>query len=615
MELLELDRPSTEVVAGVARRAGRFRRWVRAALKPLFVVGIAGLLAVSLTVTTTQNAEANPLLIPPVIFTGSTIMTLGEVTGATALLGPVGWGLLGVAAVGAGLYYTQDYWLPYVNGTFGQPDPVQTQPTTTAKNKQTVALLSRSPDGNTFALSVTSVSPPTTAWYAYYGVIGKCKKTADNSIGYMHSGGYYALAANQNVNGTPTLTPCPLGYTTIGYMIAGGAQSERGSFTPNLSTTQGTAPARFDDSWGGGFGYATKNVITGGSWDANSPAAFDPNDAAVTYKTSVECIKADGTKFTLIAESTGDQKGVKVPSCAAAEAGAHGTGKIKVEGTPPGSTTPQTLLDRAAATATPSDYPLCSPAKAGPGCTLSVWIDGKECVVGNWDCTHWKEIDQTRVQCKFGPYAGLAVSSCNPLERAYEEGGVPATEANTDGNTATRADIDPNGSTVPKNSTGTGTGTSTVPLTGTNPGTQPGTDPANCLATGWSWDPVSWVMVPVQCATQWAFVPPRARIDTDIDFVRPKLEARGIQPFITPFMTNFGNLGGSGCMGPAISLASIHINQTLYPFNACTEPLAPIATGVNAFFSLSIILQGGMSCIRGVAAAFGFNWGFGEKEE
>lgn len=597
MELLELERPPT-----VSRRPGRLRRWVRKALKPLIIVGIAGTLAVSLTVTTTQKAEANPLLIPPVIFTGSTIMTMGEVAGVTAMIGPIGWAVLGVAAVGAGLYVTKDYWLPYVTGDFGKSKDVAPAPTgslmepglqyqhdvngkplVTTPNYRTVVSLNYTGTKGSVWVDVAAIihcKTPTGAVYT------KTDQLSSPQLG---------TSAPFVRQGDATFY-CDSAYDVSDGWIIGPPGGGSG-----LTRTQNSRPG-------------PEQTIKGGVFADGAPT-FDAQSPDVKYKTTVECIRADGTKFSLTAESTGDQKGFKVPSCAAAEPGAHGTGKMTVTGTPPGSTVGETLLDRPAAAAAPGDYPMCSPAKPGPGCALAVWVDGKECVVGNWNCAHWKEIDQTRVQCNYGPYVGIPVNSCNPLERAYEEGGVPATQENTDGNPATRSDTDPNGNTVPKNSTGTGTGTSTFPSAGTNPGTQPGTDPGNCLATGWSWDPVSWVMVPVQCATQWAFVPPRARIDTDIDLIRPKLEARGIEPFITPFMANFGNLGGSGCQGPAISLASIHINQTLYPFNACNEPLAPIATGVNAFFSLSIILQGGMSCIRGVAAAFGFNWGFGSKEE
>ena len=123
--------------------------------------------------------------------------------------------------------------------------------------------------------------------------------------------------------------------------------------------------------------------------------------------------------------------------------------------------------------------------------------------------------------------------------------------------------------------------------------------------------PGSWSLC--SAPLQWAFGPPRTSIDADINVLKPKLETRGIGPLITPFMANFTGFSGNGCKGPAIDLSSIHLARTIYPFDACQAPLANIASGVNAFFSLAIVVQGGMSCIRGVASGFGFDWGLGNK--
>lgn len=585
---------AVEVERVAPRRVPRWRRWLRRALKPLVVAGIAGTLALSLTVTTTQDAQANPLLLPPVIFTGASIMTMGEVAGATALLGPIGWGILGAAAVGAGLYYTKDYWLPYVTGDFGKPKGDDEGTVTNGFVQARAGLVAEPPTPTMtgksgLQLNVTYATPPRTGTWTI-DVAMVCKRP-DGSLYSKSMQGNYSYAAT---------TAARFDCNELYEVVQEGQIGAVCSLTVTYTTTHCTSLSPY---------YGPTNVV---SWGVKSKP-FDPESPDVKYKTTVECVRADGTKFSLDAESTGDQKGFKVPSCAAVEAGSHGTGKMTVVGTPPGSSTGETILDRPAATASPSDYPLCSPAKPGPGCALSVWVDGKECVVGNWNCAHWKEIDQTRVQCNFGPYVGVPVNSCNPLERAYEEGGVPATESNTDGNPSTRSDTDPNGNTVPKNSTGTGTGT--IPQTGVNPGVDgvPGESGENCLATGWSWNPVSWVMVPTQCALQWAFVPPRVRVDTALQTIQPRLEVRGIEPLIAPFLANFAGLGGNGCQGPGIDLGSIGVSQTFYPFAACTEPMSGIATGVNAFFSLSIVVQGGMSCIRGAAAAFGFNWGLGGK--
>lgn len=43
--------------------------------------------------------------------------------------------------------------------------------------------------------------------------------------------------------------------------------------------------------------------------------------------------------------------------------------------------------------------------------------------------------------------------------------------------------------------------------TTSEPQSQQAAETANCWASGWSWNPLDWVLTPVKCALQWAFVP------------------------------------------------------------------------------------------------------------
>jgi hypothetical protein len=126
-------------------------------------------------------------------------------------------------------------------------------------------------------------------------------------------------------------------------------------------------------------------------------------------------------------------------------------------------------------------------------------------------CVNWASLNQDpnwspRISCQYGPYT-LATSSCNPLEQAYEPGGAPATDPNTDGNPDTRSDTQPDGNTQPRPSTDP----NAPPATGTAPGGFPttgtGSPDVDCLKDAWSWTPVDWVFKPVGCALTQAFVP------------------------------------------------------------------------------------------------------------
>jgi hypothetical protein len=566
--------------------------------KPLAFAFVAAIMALSLTVTTTQKAEANPLLIPPIIYTGSTIMTMGEVAGVTAMIGPVGWGLLGIAAVGAGLYYTKDYWLPYVTGDFGKnksesPAPTGSlmepglqylhdangKPVVTTPNYRTVVSLNYTGTKGSVWVDVAAIIHCKTPTGSVY--------TKTDQL----SSPQFGTSAPYVRQGDATFY-CDSAYDVSDGWIVGPPGGGSG-----LIRTQNSRPG-------------PEQTIKGGVFADTAPT-FDVQSPDLKYKTTVECIRSDGTKFSITAESTGDQKGVKVPSCAAAEPGAHGTGKMTVVGTPPGSTVGQTVLDRPAAAAAPGDYPMCSPAKPGPGCALAVWVDGKECVVGNWNCAHWKEIDQTRVQCNYGPYVGIPVNSCNPLERAYEEGGVPATEENTDGNPATRSDTDPNGNTVPKNSTGAGT--TTVPGVGGQVDPNGSPEEKECFPTGWAaLNPVEWVLKPVGCALTAAFVPKPEVVTEQTSRLDTKIKNVGFARISTAWLSTFQAAGGgSGCTGPTVNFSMEGVTQNFQPFNACSQPMAGVAATTNAISAVFIVLFGGLGIMRALGAAFGFNFSMG----
>lgn len=608
--------PRIDAAQPARRRRFGVRSIIRRVLKPLAMVAVAGTLAITLTVTTTQKAEANPLLLPPVIFTGATMLTAGEALTAAAFIPVIGWTVLGVGLVAAAAY-TSPTWMPYLTGAFGQPadqnrTPQDNQSAQTGRHN--VLDYTRSADKLTFTVRYNDTfQTGSQGWNMHYGMIAHCLNSSTGASGYKSSNGYYVINPNTapGIYG-PSMTPCPIGYTPTGWLIGGGGGQTRGAFTPNLDTTQGGNPATFN-TLNTQFDFGATNQILGGDMSPNQ--GFDPASPDVKYKTTVECIRADGTKFSVSAEAAGDQKAIQVPSCAATDPGSHGTGKVDVVGFAPGSTVP-TTLGGSPAVGTVSDYPLCSPAKAGPMCMLSVQVDGKPCVVGDWACAHWPDIkaqDATRVRCDYGPYVGIPVNNCNPLERAYELGGSPATTANTDGNPATRSDTDPNGQQIPKNSTGTGTGTGTIPGTGGQ--NSPNASPSEqaCFPSGWAaLNPVEWVLKPVGCALTAAFVPKPEVVTQQTTRLDTKIKNVGFARISTAWLSTFQAAGGgSGCTGPTVNFDMEGVHQSFQPFNACSQPMAGVAATTNAISAVFIVLFGGLGIMRALGAAFGFNFSMG----
>jgi hypothetical protein len=155
------------------------------------------------------------------------------------------------------------------------------------------------------------------------------------------------------------------------------------------------------------------------------------------------------------------------------------------------------------------NYKQCDQGKPGAGCEMRITIDGKPCVVGQWECVHWTDLwkdstTSTRVGCTYGPYT-LAVDQCTIMEPAYVPGGGPLNAENTDGAPETKNNVDVGGqpytpepvkpATVPGSS-------AAAPPAGSTPEQQ------QCFPSGWAQlNPVEWVMKPVGCALDSAFKP------------------------------------------------------------------------------------------------------------
>jgi hypothetical protein len=522
---------------------GRLRSFFKRAAKPFAMASVAMALSTSLVVTTPSNAQAFVAPAPvPAVF-GATRMAIPALMPVAATLGPVGWGLAGVAAatmLGVALYETRDTWIPWVEGQFGastEPDPdnygYPAEPAQYYAIEPRVSLNALSIDagGSTyrFSLSTDISGLPSNTGKGYRVVFRKWCKKPDGTV-YRQGGNAQSVGGSFSSSGTgvnPSFTNQPGCTITTDSLVgikAGPPIFTGGDVDFAGVTTATPGPANI---WKHGFFEASPEGEPG----------FDPRGADVTYTTTVDCINAGGTVTQLSAEWTGDSPGMKMPSCEAAGLG-HGTGAVKVDALAPGKTEKETVWDVKAPAPDPN-YPLCSPARAGSGCKLAVKIDGKECVMGLFECENWQEINNAdpgkdgtspRVSCQYGPYS-VPLNTCNPLERAYEPDGAPVSEPNIDGNPATRSDANLDGSPQPKPDpfkqqtvsppVPGGAGAPAPSPTGSTAAKQ-----AECWPTGWGMlNPLEWVYKPIVCAFT-----PSGDVQAKMQQIGPKFENKA--PFV-----------------------------------------------------------------------------------
>jgi hypothetical protein len=489
---------------------GRFRSFLRRVAKPAAMVTVAGTLALTLTVTSTQKAEANPIAVAPVILAAEGIvggaslpLVLPSVLATSLALHPVGWVIAGgvaVAGLAVGAYYTKDYWLPYITGDFGKAKGEDASKDVPASADSAwvmtgvrVTKLELSADKKTYVAHV---------YYSgqdyNYGATGglslrlDCKNPATGQT--ARRGGDTAFTVGSNATFAGRLAT--YSYTcTDSYSEAVGAVAGRFGADPALG------PKCADSYQPCGKG-GPENVLRNGTLLPTSDPGFDPNGADVKYKTTVECIDDQGAKSTISADWLGSDGGAKFPSCAAAGKG-HGTGKNKIEGyapTAPGTvgTVPETIWETTAPAVDPN-YDKCGPERPGSGCKMAITLDGEPCVVGNFVCENWTEFKNDtdwgpRLGCTYGPYT-LTLEQCSIMEPAYKPGGAPANEPNTDGNPATKNFTEPGGQTF------TPTTTAPAPVPGGAGSPQPSSPEYECWPQGWGvFNPADWIAKPLRCA-------------------------------------------------------------------------------------------------------------------
>lgn len=470
-----------------------FRRLLKRAVKPAAMVGVVGMLSLSLIVTTPSNAQAlvtYPKIPPAATFVMGATKTVAPVAMAAASFTPVGLGLkLAFLA-----FSTADLWVPLVTGAFGNPKTAEEAPKTEGYFILTGFRLSsqgfQAPNRMLYGWTFTTGT--TIAKTATISTVYKCRQTATGNAS-RPVGTIFDNNATFTIGGLTNQTTS--GTTAAGRVCPDGSEVVGGSAGPSKSSTAQNGP---------------ENVLYYG----DTGTAFDSRGSDVGYQGRSECIDAQGTVSWAEGPITpGDNDGgtMLMPSCEKAGKG-HGTGRTQVKGFKPDGTT-ETVWDTGANPLSDPATPLCDPGRTSSGCLMEVTKDGQPCKSGDVECENWasesKKEGNTRYGCKLGPYM-LPASACSLLEQAYMPGGSPLNDQNTDGDPATRSNAGPNGQPAPAPAPVTnGTpGTSPVPGGAGAPAAGADVDSSACWPTGWGMlNPLEWVYKPVVCASKALFEP------------------------------------------------------------------------------------------------------------
>lgn len=274
-------------------------------------------------------------------------------------------------------------------------------------------------------------------------------------------------------------------------------------------------------------------------------------------------------------------------------------------------------------------YPDCGAGTMG--CSLQIFIDGSACVVGQTACMTWPSVNAStpsRVTCKWGSYT-VPTANCNVIANGYQsETGVVF-----DPNSGTWIAIDVHGNPIapnpepwnpvnPNPAPGVAPGTVTPTTPGsTTPGpvTIPGGEGANCWPGGSAaFNPLEWVLSPVKCALQWAFVPTEAVAQTEMTRIQTQLGKVGVVGAVGTVTTTMNTVGaaaggGTGCEGPTFHFDYDVVHEEIQPFNACAEPVATMAAISRAFTTVVVIILGLFGVVRALGASVGFGFSMGKS--
>lgn len=243
------------------------------------------------------------------------------------------------------------------------------------------------------------------------------------------------------------------------------------------------------------------------------------------------------------------------------------------------------------------EYPECARGE----CLLELFKvtdEGKRvaCFFSPQECTNWLEEvqnDEADYQCTYGGN-DVAITECYIYGPTFNRDKVLNEAPYGDPTTGQTPDL--------------GSDTSTPP--GPSPGDGTAGEADECPpAFGWAVLTPRWHYNNMVCALKAAFVPtnPNAKIDRIITSINSVPPVAPIREFATVFDFEPGE---AGCRGPGLRWGLLE--RTIYPFDACDEPLAGVASKTKMFATVALAIGGSWACVRAVGS--GFNWRPGVSE-
>lgn len=228
-------------------------------------------------------------------------------------------------------------------------------------------------------------------------------------------------------------------------------------------------------------------------------------------------------------------------------------------------------------------------------CLLDLRTKGASCFAGETDCAGWfesptRDADYT---CKYGKHA-VALSECYGYAKLFNPGVATGATPLADPTTGEPT-----------------TGGSTVDSPDSKPlmdkGVAAADKPRNCFPGGWAaLNPVNWVVQPVQCALEWAFVPRasvlKAQLDTGGAAFKTKMPGQlqsvvGSWHFVAP---------AASCGGLRLDLGWLPGGKVMTIMNSCEVPFRDMAMWTRVFCNLAFAVLGIGAITRYLAKVFNF---------
>lgn len=136
----------------------------------------------------------------------------------------------------------------------------------------------------------------------------------------------------------------------------------------------------------------------------------------------------------------------------------------------------------------------------------------------------------------------------------------------------------------------------------------------DCWPSGWAaFNPFEWVLQPIKCALQWAFVPRQTKVDqttTKIRLTATNSRVAEAAQVATTWAAVAEGMNPSGCAGPSINLNLMGIEYSGTPLTACAEPTATLAFWSRIIIGITAVLAAVYAVSRYIGRVFGYD-GFG----